>query len=48
MFQKSADWIQQKKNSPLASRMGGVWERQIQSNQKNTLISHEDTQIKFG
>ena len=34
MFQKSADWIQQKKNSPLASRMGGVWERQIQSIKK--------------
>ena len=31
MLQNSADWIQWKRNPPLASHMGGVWERQIQS-----------------
>ena len=31
MLQKSADWIQWKRNPPLASYMGGVWERQIRS-----------------
>ena len=30
-MQNSADWIQWKRNPPLASHMGGVWERQIQS-----------------
>ena len=31
MLQNSAYWIQCKRNPPLASHMGGVWERQIQS-----------------
>ena len=31
MLQNSADWIQWKRSPPLASHMGGVWERQIQS-----------------
>ena len=31
MLQNSADWIQWKKNPPLASHMSGVWERQIRS-----------------
>ena len=30
-LQNSAYWIQCKRNPPLASHMGGVWERQIQS-----------------
>ena len=30
-MQNSAYWIQCKRNPPLASHMGGVWERQIQS-----------------
>ena len=30
-MQNSAYWIQYKRNPPLASHMGGVWERQIQS-----------------
>ena len=29
MLQNSADWIQWKTNPPLASHMGGVWERHI-------------------
>ena len=42
MLQNSADWIQWKKNPPLASHMSGLICR------KHTLIFHEDTQSKFG
>ena len=38
MLQNSAYWIQCKRNPPLASHMGGVWERQIQS-ARNILLS---------
>ena len=31
MLQNSAYWVQCKRNPPLASHMGGVWEKQIQS-----------------
>ena len=31
LLQNGADWITWYKNSPAASHMGGVWERQIQS-----------------
>ena len=31
MLEKRADWIAWKKNSPTASHMGGVWERQVRS-----------------
>ena len=31
LLQNSADWIQWKRNPPLASHMGGVWDRQIRS-----------------
>ena len=31
LLEKSADWIVWKKNPPMASHMGGVWERQITS-----------------
>ena len=29
LLKENADWIQWKMNPPLASHMGGVWERQI-------------------
>ena len=31
MLQNSADWIQRKRNLPLAIHMGGVWKREIRS-----------------
>ena len=31
MLQNSVDWIEWKRNTPLASHIGGVWERQIRS-----------------
>ena len=31
LLQNSADWIHWKRNPPLASHMGGVWDRQIRS-----------------
>ena len=39
MLQNSADWVQCKRNPPLASRMGGVWERQIRSARNNSHVS---------
>ena len=38
MLQNSADWILWKRDPPLASDIGGVWERQIQS-ARNILTS---------
>ena len=43
LLQNSADWIQWKRNPPLASHMGGVWERQIRST-RNILSSLMQTQ----
>lgn len=31
LLEKGADWIKWKRNTPAASHMGGVWERQIRS-----------------
>ena len=31
LMKQNADWMQWKMNSPLASHMGSVWERQIRS-----------------
>ena len=39
MLQNSADWVQCKRNPPLASQMGGVWERQIRSARNNSHVS---------
>ena len=39
MLQNSADWVQCKRNLPLASQMGGVWERQIRSARNNSHVS---------
>ena len=48
MLQNSADWIQWKRNPPLASHIGGVWERQIRFARNIFSLSHEDTRSKFG
>ena len=44
ILQNTTDWIQWKKNPPLASHMGGVWERQIWST-RNILSSLMKTHI---